>query len=164
MKSLRVVDIKDGTTVDGPGFRTSIYFGGCEHHCVGCHNQSTWPPDSGELMTISELIGIVKENDFNVTFSGGDPLLQIDTLVELAVEIKRLGKSLWCYTGYTFESIVNSSRLSPILEYVDVIVDGRFEIHNRDTKLLFRGSGNQRLIDVGHWRATGETILWQQDF
>ena len=79
MGTLRVIDIIEGTSVDGPGLRTSIYFAGCTHRCPGCHNQHTWPFDAGRDMTVDELIGIVNEAGMNVTFSGGDPLLQPDT-------------------------------------------------------------------------------------
>lgn len=164
MEQFRVIDIVDGTTVDGPGFRTSIYFGGCEHHCPGCHNPSTWDVHSGDIMTKSELLKKIKENDFDVTFSGGDPLLQIDNLIVLAAEIKKIGKNIWCYTGYNYDDIVSSPRLSRILDYVDVIVDGRYEADMRDTQLLFRGSANQRLIDVAEWRTTRQVKLWESDF
>lgn len=163
-RSLRVVDIVDGTTVDGPGFRTSIYFAGCDHHCPGCHNASTWSHSAGADMTIENLISRIEENDFDVTFSGGDPLCQIDSLIQLAIELKKRGRNIWCYTGYTFEEIVASDRLSKILDYVDVIVDGRFVESRKDTALIFRGSSNQRLIDVGSWRDSGQLTLWESDF
>lgn len=115
-------------------------------------------------MTKSELLEKIKENDFDVTFSGGDPLLQIDNLIVLAAEIKKIGKNIWCYTGYNYDDIVSSPRLSRILDYVDVIVDGRYEADKRDTQLLFRGSANQRLIDVAEWRTTRQIKLWESDF
>lgn len=161
---MRVVDIIDGTTVDGPGFRTSIYFAGCNHHCPQCHNPSTWDPASGIKMTISEIMQRINHNDFDVTFSGGDPLLQIDQLIELAKRIKTTGRNIWCYTGYDIEQIISNRHFLPLLEYVDVIVDGRFMANLRDTSLLFRGSSNQRLIDIGHWRKTGQLRSWESDF
>lgn len=161
---LRVINIIDGTTVDGPGFRTSIYFAGCTHHCSGCHNPSTWDPKSGYDMTTEQLLSKIKENDFDVTFSGGDPMFQVEQLTTLAEEIKRIGKTIWLYTGYTFEQIISSDNLSRILPYVDVIIDGPFIECQRDTSLLFRGSSNQRLIDVRHWLETGTLKLWESDF
>lgn len=146
--TLRVVDIIDGTTVDGPGFRTSIYFAGCTHHCPGCQNMHTWNPESGVDMTIRELLTRINKNDFNVTFSGGDPLFQIRPLTVLAKEIAAMGKNIWCYTGYDYETIVANSEFAELLRYIDVLVDGRFIDALRDLTLLFRGSSNQRLIDV----------------
>lgn len=144
---LKVVEIIEGTSVDGPGLRTSIYFAGCEHRCAECHNPQTWDADGGQPMEIDEIVETVRRNGFNVTFSGGDPLLQIEPLCRLAVEIKKLDKNIWCYTGYTYEEIVKSDRLSAILKYIDVLVDGRFEIEKKDLDLRFRGSSNQRIID-----------------
>lgn len=163
-KSLRVIKIVDGTTVDGPGFRTSIYFAGCTHHCHGCHNPSTWAPNAGHDMTITELLSIIKENDFDVTFSGGDPMFQVEQLTPLAKEIKKIGKTVWLYTGYTFEAVISNPKLIQILPYIDVMVDGPFIESERDTTLLFKGSTNQRLIDVQYWLKTGATKIWESDF
>lgn len=145
-KTIRVLDIKEGTIVDGPGLRTSIYLAGCKHHCQGCHNPSSWDLNGGKEMTISELIEIVQINDFNVTFSGGDPLYQIDSLLPLAAAIKALGYNIWLYTGFTIEEIQSSKSLARILDYVDTIVDGKFIEELKDETLEFRGSSNQRII------------------
>lgn len=161
---LRVVDIVDGTTVDGPGFRTSIYFAGCEHHCPGCQNPMTWDHMAGRVMTVAEILRKIDENDFDVTFSGGDPLYQVEPLVSLAKEIRRRGKTIWCFTGFVFEEILANSRLSKILPYVEVMVDGPFIESQRDIELLFRGSTNQRLINVADTVASGHTVLWTSDF
>lgn len=150
MTTLRVLDIVEGTSVDGVGLRTSIYFAGCTHHCKGCHNPQSWDKLSGREMSIDDIMTIVIENDYNVTFSGGDPLLQIEGLCLLAQRIIASGYRIWCYTGYTYEEIVASTKLSTILPYLDVLVDGRYVESLRDIDLLFRGSSNQRLIDVQH--------------
>lgn len=146
MKKLRVLDIIPGTSVDGPGLRTTIYFAGCAHHCEGCHNPQSWDPQGGRLMSPEEIIEIIEDNGFNVTFSGGDPLFQADALLPLAEEIRRRGYNIWLYTGYTFERIAASDALRPILAAVDVIVDGPFVQALRDTHLRFRGSSNQRIL------------------
>lgn len=146
--TLRVLNIIDGTSVDGEGLRTSIYFAGCEHHCEGCHNPQSWNPTGGYNLTIDEIMKRVLENDLNVTFSGGDPLLQVQQLIPLAARIKEAGKTIWCYTGYSFEEILSSPELSAILPFIDVIVDGRFVQSKRNISLHFRGSENQRVIDV----------------
>lgn len=144
--SLRVLDIIPGTSVDGPGLRTTIYFAGCPHHCEGCHNPQSWNPEGGRVMTADEILDVVEDNGFNVTFSGGDPLLQIDALLPLAAAIRRRGYNIWLYTGYTFEQIAASPRLRPVLDAVDVVVDGPFILSLRDTGLRFRGSSNQRVL------------------
>ena len=146
--TLRVLNIIDGTSVDGEGLRTSIYFAGCEHHCEGCHNPQSWNPTGGYNLTIDEIMKRVLENDLNVTFSGGDPLLQVQQLIPLAARIKEAGKTIWCYTGYSFEEILSSPELSAILPFIDVVVDGRFVQSKRNISLHFRGSENQRVIDV----------------
>ncbi len=162
MTKLRVFDIVDGTTVDGPGLRTSIYFAGCRHRCPGCHNPQTWDMAGGRQMGIDEIIDRVRENDFNVTFTGGDPLYQIDGIVELAKAVRRLGKRIWCYTGFEYEQIVNDGKMRELLEYVEVIVDGEFVRGLRDISLLFRGSSNQRLVDVK--KSTAETVaIWKRE-
>ncbi len=144
--TLRVLDIVNGTIVDGPGIRTSIYFAGCTHHCQGCHNPQSWNPYGGELMSVNDLMGVIEDNGFNVTFSGGDPFCQIEALLPLAEEIKRSGKTIWCYTGYTVGQIRESESLSRLLPYIDVLVDGPFVERLRNTSLRFRGSSNQRLL------------------
>lgn len=161
---LRVVDIVDGTTVDGPGFRTSIYFAGCQHHCPGCQNPSTWDPMTGEDMSYDQILDRIAHNGFDVTFSGGDPLFQVDSLTGLAEKIRGMGKRIWLFTGFLFESVAADQRLSKILPYIDVVVDGPYIAAMRNTSLLFRGSSNQRLIDVAYWRATGQIKIWESDF
>ena len=145
---LRVVDIVDGTSVDGPGLRTSIYFAGCDHRCLGCHNPSTWDFRAGCDMTVDQLMRRIIDNDFNVTFSGGDPLYQLQPLTTLARAIKAAGKTIWCYTGFIYEDLLADSRYDEILSLIDVLVDGPFILALRDTDLRFRGSSNQRIISL----------------
>lgn len=156
----QILDIIAGTTVDGPGLRTSIYFAGCEHKCLDCHNPQSWNAKAGVSMDVDDVMKQIIENDFNVTFSGGDPMLQVDNLIELAKRVKSIGKNIWCYTGYTYEEVLNSSKLKTILPYIDVLVDGRYEKELRDTELLFRGSSNQRLIDVTRSLESGSVVIW----
>ena len=149
MNELNVIDIIEGTTVDGPGLRTSIYFAGCEHHCPGCHNPQSWNPAAGRAISIDDLLRVVEYNDFNVTFSGGDPFFQAERVAELAERIStELGKTIWCYTGYRWEDIAHSERFMPLLRNIDVLVDGEFVEEKKNITLKFRGSENQRLIDV----------------
>lgn len=146
--TLRVLDIVEGTIVDGPGLRTSIYFAGCSHHCEGCHNPGSWDAAGGKPMSVEQLMEMIDDNEMDVTFSGGDPLMQIDALLPLARRVKERGYNLWVYTGYTIEEIRASDSLSRILDYVDTIVEGRFVKALRDTSLRFRGSSNQRIITL----------------
>ena len=142
------MDIIRGTTVDGPGFRTAIYFAGCAHECPGCHNPQSWNEENGKEYTLEEILDIVREEDFDVTFTGGDPLFRPKQTAVLAREIKKLGYNIWLYTGYIYEEILKSPELSKTLKYVDVVVDGPFIESLRDEDLLFRGSSNQRIIKL----------------
>lgn len=144
----KVLDIIRGTTVDGPGFRTSIYLAGCSHRCPGCHNPQSWDPENGIEMTLDEIMKIVKEEEFDVTLSGGDPLYNPEGAILLAKTIKEAGFGLWLYTGYTIEEIRDSETLCAILKYVDAVVDGPFIQDLSDTDLQFRGSSNQRIIKL----------------
>ena len=147
---IRILDILEETMADGPGFRTSIYCAGCAHHCPGCHNPQSWDFKGGYEVTIEELLDIIKADEFaNVTFSGGDPLYQVEAFTELARRIKtETDKTIWCYTGFTYEEIQADPRLSQILPYLDVLVDGPYVEALRDTNLRFRGSSNQRIIEL----------------
>lgn len=161
--ALRIIDIKQGTTVDGPGLRDSIYFAGCEHHCEGCHNPQSWSMDAGREWADDEVLAVLEYDDFNVTFSGGDPMYQADDVARLARLIKeRLGKTIWCYTGFRYEQLLGNPRYMPLLEQVDVLVDSPFILAQRDISLRFRGSGNQRIIDVQRSLASGEVVLAEE--
>lgn len=144
--TLRVVDIVEGTSVDGPGLRTSIYFAGCDHRCPGCHNPQTWDFQAGHDMTVDELADAVAEADFNVTFTGGDPVYQAGRLISLARRICESGKTIWLYTGFTIEQLAAMPDARELLRYVEAVVDGPFVEALRDTGLPFRGSSNQRII------------------
>ena len=148
---IRVLDIIEDTMVDGPGFRTSIYCAGCSHRCPGCHNPH-------------ELMKIIMSDPFaNVTFSGGDPMYQAAGFAELAQAIRQQSnKDIWCFTGFVYESLIHEDQRA-LLEQIDVLVDGPFIQELHDPDLLFRGSSNQRLIDVQASLYAGKTILWNPD-
>ncbi len=162
MNKIQVLDIMPGTTVDGPGLRTSIYVAGCQHRCKGCHNPQSWDFGAGVAMSIEEIMARVVEEDFNVTLTGGDPLWQVDKILPLAVAIKEKGYNIWCYTGFVWEDIVKSEQMVAILPYIDVIVDGRFVESERDVSLRFRGSRNQRMIDVKKSLESGKVVAWDK--
>ncbi|MDE6540782.1 MAG: anaerobic ribonucleoside-triphosphate reductase activating protein [Muribaculaceae bacterium] len=157
-RTVRIVDIVDGTAVDGPGLRTSIYTAGCAHCCPECHNRHTWPFDSGRDMTAQELLEQVERNGFNVTFSGGDPMYQAAALAPLAAEIRSKGYNVWCYTGFTFEELARMPEATEFMRHIDVLVDGPFIASRRRDGLHFRGSDNQRILDLPASLAAGHAV------
>ncbi|PGB06604.1 anaerobic ribonucleoside-triphosphate reductase activating protein [Bacillus toyonensis] len=148
---MRVMNIIHDSVVDGEGLRTVVFFAGCPHHCLGCHNPKSWHLYNGTEMSVKEIIKEISKNPLtDVTFSGGDPFFQAIEVKEVAKAVKSLNKNLWIYTGYTLEEIQNSQNndMIELLNYGDVLVDGRFEIEKRDLTLPFRGSSNQRIIQL----------------
>lgn len=156
----RILEIIKGTTVDGPGFRTSIYMSGCSHKCQGCHNPQSWDENSGEEMSLEEIMAIVEEEDFDVTLTGGDPLYNPEHTRVLVESIKEKGYNVWIYTGYTWEEILSSEKLMSAIKKADVLVDGPYVESLRDLDLLFRGSSNQRLIDIKRTIRDGRIVLY----
>ena len=147
---LHIMDIIDGTVVDGPGFRLSIYCAGCSHRCQGCHNPQSWEMTNGKEMDVEDILQTVKDSPWNVTFSGGDPFFQAEGFAELARRIKaETAKTIWCYTGYTLEALKeeNDPWKMELMRNIDVLVDGPFIQALRDEQLRFRGSSNQRIIE-----------------
>lgn len=160
---LSILDILEETTADGPGFRTSIYAAGCPNACPRCHNPESWDIRRGHPMSTEEILQKVLDDPFaDVTFSGGDPMFQAEGFAELARAIKENSdKNIWCYTGYTFEKLLSNPHQHQLLQYIDVLVDGRFREDLRDESLYFRGSSNQRLIDVQASLKSGKAIAYQ---
>ena len=161
---IRVLSIIEDTMVDGPGFRTSIYCAGCRHKCHGCHNPQSWDFSGGKEMSTEELMRIIVADPYaNVTFSGGDPMYQAAGFAELARAIHhRTNKDIWCFTGFRFEDLIQHDQRE-LLEQLDVLVDGPYVASLRDPDLLFRGSSNQRIIDVQASLFASEVVLWQQN-
>lgn len=157
---LSIIDILEDTAVDGPGFRTAIYAAGCPNTCPGCHNPESWDINKGKKVPIEEILDKVLDDEFaNVTFSGGDPMFQPKGFTKLAKKIKaKSRKTIWCYTGYQFESLLRNPAQAALLPYIDVLVDGPYKQALRNEKLLFRGSSNQRLIDVQASLRDGKVI------
>lgn len=156
---MQVLDIVEGTSVDGPGLRTSIYLAGCRHQCEGCHNPQSWDFNAGRPMTIDEILEVIERNGFNVSLSGGDPMYMAEEAGELCRRVREeLHKTVWCYTGFVWEAIVAKPEFMPLIENIDVLVDGPFILSRRDISLRFRGSGNQRVIDVKQSLATGRVV------
>jgi len=163
--SLFILSIVEDTTVDGPGFRTAIYAAGCPRRCAGCHNPQSWDINNGSLWTMNAILAKIKQSEFaNVTFSGGDPLMQPEAFAALARRIRtETRKTIWCYTGYLFEEILKSPPLSQILPHIDVLADGPYNECLRDESLRFVGSSNQRLIDIPASLASKQLVLWKPE-
>lgn len=161
MATISILDIVEDTTVDGPGFRTTVYCAGCPNRCPGCHNPQSWDIGNGREVDVEDILKIIISDPFaDVTFSGGDPMFQPAGFLALAKGVKECSnKNIWCYTGYLFEDLLNNVQQRRLLEYVDVLVDGRFVEILKDEDLRFRGSSNQRIIDVPASLASGKTIL-----
>jgi len=158
--AIQVIDIIPGTSVDGPGLRTSIYIAGCRHQCPQCHNPHTWDFNQGSPMTVGEIMEIVEENGFNVTLTGGDPIYSLPAVLPLAKAIHDAGYTIWLYTGFTFEHLLVMPLAQQIFPFVEAIVDGPFEIESRDISLCFRGSANQRIVDVRSSLMSGATVTF----
>ena len=160
---LAILRIIEDTMVDGPGFRTAVYAAGCTHHCLGCHNPQSWDIHAGNRMDIEDILDPIMADPFaDVTFTGGDPMMQPEGFTQLAQAIKeRSSKSIWCYTGYTYEQLLAMPVQRKLLNYIDVLVDGPFIQKLRDEQLRFRGSSNQRLIDVQQSLYEGKVVLWK---
>lgn len=151
--------------VDGPGFRTTIYCAGCPNACPGCHNPQSWDITAGHEMSTEDIMKIIKADPYaNVTFSGGDPMFQPEGFAELAEAIrKETNKTIWCFSGFTYEHLIKDKRQRKLLELVDVLVDGPFVKALRDEDLVFRGSSNQRIINVKKSLQEGKIVLQELD-
>jgi len=164
---LRVAGFLDNTTVNGEGLRSAVFLSGCNHNCEGCHNKPMQDFNYGEDIDIKDIIDRIQSNMpliRGVTFSGGEPFEQADKLSILAKDIKDMGLSLWSYTGYTFEEIINSGDKYKLklLKMLDVLIDGRFEKDLAQGAHKYTGSRNQRIINVKESVAAKKVIMWEK--
>lgn len=161
---INVLRVLHDTTVDGPGFRTSIYCAGCRHQCPGCHNPQSWEFGSGTDRTTDDLLQEVLADPFaDVTFTGGDPFYQAEAFAELARGIKEAShKTIWCYTGFHIEQLLATPASRQLLSHIDVLVDGPFIAAQRDEDALFRGSTNQRILLAQESLHAGKAIHWKR--
>lgn len=156
MSKIRIAGYVDDSIVDGPGIRFTIFTQGCAHHCFNCHNPETWDFDKGKDVDIDELISKIKRNPLlqGITLSGGDPLYQVNACLELVKKVKELNSDLdiIIYTGFTFEELAinfkKNNDLLSLLKLSDILIDGKYEDSLRDLTLRFRGSSNQRVINL----------------
>lgn len=161
MKIRLAADLQRDSIVDGEGIRTVIWTQGCPHHCKGCHNPETWAYDQGFEVDVEEVKDVLQtlEGQDGITLSGGDPLEQVEACVEICQYAHQLGMNVWCYTGYLYEDIVKDKEKSKLLPFIDVLVDGPFLLKERSLDLYFKGSRNQRVIDVPKTLASKEVVL-----
>ena len=160
MAELNLGGIIAESVVDGPGIRFVVFAQGCLHGCPGCFNQELQAFTENRIMTVNQVMDMIERyQSSGITFSGGDPFEQVDAFTELAVRCREKGLSIWCYTGYTYEHLVNSPDKFRLLEQLDVLVDGRFIQKYKDISLRFRGSSNQRIIDVQASLKSSQIIL-----
>ena len=159
---LNLSGIQGDSIVDGPGIRTTFFCQGCPHHCEGCHNPETWPFEGGTPMPTEALVEIVTSNPLcrGVTFSGGEPFAQAEGYLELAKALKEKGYEVASYSGYTFEQLLHGTTAQKaLLAQLDVLIDGPFILGERSLQTPFRGSKNQRILDVPKSLAA-EAAVW----
>ncbi len=161
--TIRMAGVVRESIVDGPGLRFAVFCQGCPHGCDGCHNQETHDFDGGYDCHISKIIAAVDQDPLldGVTFSGGEPFCQPEAFYNLATELKKRGLNLMAYSGYTYEELLSlkSEAVDKLLSQLDLLVDGRYVADKRDLTLLFRGSSNQRIIDMNATRREGRVVL-----
>ena len=164
MKNLRIAGVVNESIVDGKGIRYTIFVQGCPHHCEGCHNPQTHDFSGGNEITIQQLLKDIQKDPLlsGVTFSGGEPFCQPEALAALGKEIKELGLDITIYSGYTFEELwlmsEKNKAIRELLEIADILIDGKFILQQKSLMLKFRGSKNQRIIDVPKSITAGKAI------
>ena len=169
-RKLRLAGIAGDSIVDGPGIRMTLFAQGCPHHCQGCHNPETWEFDGGTWWMTDDLVKVIEENPLakGVTFSGGEPFSQ--AVAELAGKLKNRGYEVASYSGFTMEELLRGPREQRmLLEKLDVLIDGPYIEEQRSLSLAYRGSRNQRIIDVPESLRTGEITeivsgRWQGEY
>ena len=153
--------IVSDSIVDGPGIRTTIFSQGCPHRCPGCHNPETWEFGCGTTIPVEAIVDIVKSNPLcrGVTFSGGEPFAQAESFAKLAKLLKEAGYEVASYSGFTFEALLKGSEAQKeLLASIDILIDGPFVQAEKSLEIAFRGSRNQRILDVPKSLAAGQAV------
>ena len=160
---LKIAGVIDESIVDGPGIRYVVFVQGCPHHCEGCHNPQTHDFSGGQTADIPGILGEIDRDPMisGVTFSGGEPFCQPEAFCNLAAELKKRNLNIMAYSGFTYEELtaMKNPAVDYLLSMLDLLVDGRYVAAERDLTLLFRGSRNQRVIDMNKTRTAGKVIL-----
>lgn len=165
MKIRLAAPIQSDSVVDGEGIRTVIWTQGCSHNCKGCHNPETHDFNGGVLIDVEEIKNEISNLEFQdgITLSGGDPFMQPEACLEIAKFAKTLGLNVWSYTGFTFDQLKILSKSKPVimelLQNVDVLIDGKFILEEKSFNVKYRGSKNQRIIDVKESLLQGNAVL-----
>ena len=161
--------IKVNDVANGPGLRVSLFTSGCTHHCKGCFQPETWNFNNGEPFTLETQKYIIEKSRnryiSGLSLLGGDPLDNVSGILSLLEEYKNIfgiTKSIWLWTGYLFEDILNDECKSKVLPFIDVIIDGKFEKNCKDITLKYKGSTNQRVIDVKKSIDTDSIVLYSE--
>ena len=163
--AIRIAGVVRESIVDGPGLRFTVFCQGCPHGCKGCHNMATHDFSGGYDCEISKILDAIDQNPLldGVTFSGGEPMCQPEAFYNLAVQVKERGLNIVTYTGFTYEELITMGEsnigVKKLMDLTDILVDGRFVLEERDLTLPFRGSANQRLIDMNLTRERGKLTL-----
>lgn len=181
---IQIYGTAPGSIVDGPGIRYGIFFQGCSHHCPDCHNPKSQPHSGGRQMTVQQILDEfdVQDSCAGVTLSGGEPFEQAEAAAELAQAFKEKGTNVWVYSGYLFDDLIaiaggqntegetkycnkdHAQGVLKLLNNIDVLVDGPFIKEKKSYDALFRGSTNQRLIDIPKTLESGQIVEWKQEF
>lgn len=168
LKPLRIAGTISDSIVDGPGIRYVIFTQGCPHHCPGCHNPQTHDFAGGKEADLEQILREIDQHRMlsGVTFSGGEPFCQAEALVPLAEALKARNLHLMVYTGYLFEQLqkMEDPAVQKLLSLADVLVDGPFILEQRNLTLQYRGSENQRVIDLVKTRQSGEIVLYKSEY
>ena len=162
---MRLSGITPESFVDGPGLRYVIFTQGCPHQCPNCQNPETWDKDAGKEFSVRQVIRLLKQQKKikqGVTFSGGEPFLQAVELAEVAQAAHQIGWDIVTYTGFTYEQLIESKDdgVKALLSASDILIDGKYINELRSIELPFRGSSNQRIIDLTKTREKGQIVLW----
>lgn len=160
----RIAGIKSESVTDGPGLRCLVFFQGCPHHCPGCHNPHTWSLAAGSEMDTSVILEKLRISPLiqGITLSGGEPFIQPAAARIIAEAFRAAHKDVWVYTGYAWEDLLTNPdpEIQSLIAVCDVIVDGPFQQELHDPTLQWRGSSNQRMIDVSASLEQGEVVMW----
>ena len=162
---MRITNYVQDSIVDGTGLRFTLFTQGCPHGCIGCHNPDTHDPNGGKEMSVDEIINIMLSNPLTdgITFSGGEPFSQAEDCARIALAAKKAGLNVWAYSGWTFEQLIDNTvhGSKDLLELCDVLVDGPFVLARRSLLLKWRGSENQRVLDVKKSLEANVPIHWE---
>ena len=165
VNSIRIAGVYRESIVDGPGIRFAVFCQGCSHNCEGCHNPETHDFKGGYDCDVDKIAAEIAKNPLldGVTFTGGDPIFQTEGFYKLALKVKEMGLNILIYTGFTYEELLEREEkdewLKKLLDLTDYLIDGKFVLAERDLTMQFRGSRNQRFIDMNATRKTGKIVL-----